>query len=197
MSPFGKSPFESPFTIFTNIVKSNFIPQEEKEHIALFLSRDFILPQALLIPFRSFAGRWLYANYPIIWLNKNHLTLSAVSRLVELLFLWKLTQTWKTADCLTLHCWPRRLWSNTCLCLLGDLPRTPPSLLLCSFLQVHLAIGRLFSMPIYYPSSIISLYIVTGRYTVVELYGQFWQRAQTSLLLCIFRFPFTRNYELA
>lgn len=87
MSPFGKSPFESPFTIFTHIVKSNFIPQEEKERIALFLSRDSILPHALLIPFRSFAGRWLYANHPVIWLNKNHLTLSAVSRLVKLLFL--------------------------------------------------------------------------------------------------------------
>lgn len=54
ISPFGKSPFESLFTIFTNTVMSNFIPQEEKEHIALFLYRDPILPQALLPSAYSF-----------------------------------------------------------------------------------------------------------------------------------------------
>lgn len=46
--PIGKSLFESLFTIFTNMVMSNFIPQEEKEHIALFLYRDSILPPVLL-----------------------------------------------------------------------------------------------------------------------------------------------------
>lgn len=62
-----------PLETFISAVKFNFTLQEEKENIALFLSRDsnilFFSPKhcyPLFIACKSFAGSLLRANHPVI-----------------------------------------------------------------------------------------------------------------------------------